>query len=92
MKRTPTGWVAKASKPWTDDDGVRADGVYVAAGFRSSYLHLTGTADDEAGPRIQLPTDAQLLRELAQCFTEMADWKEEGTGNLPAFRRARGHT
>ena len=79
MRRTRTGWVAQREDgaTWTIG-GVTADGIYIAPGPAITYIHLAGTVDDEAGPRLEIPTDAALLRELATAFKEIAEWREKG--------------
>lgn len=76
MRRVRTGWVAQlgAGKSWIIE-GVRADGVYIAPNARVTYVHLAGSSDGEAGPRLALPTDPVLLMELAEAFQELAEWR-----------------
>lgn len=83
MRRTKTGWVAQREdgETWTID-GVTADGIYIAPTPGITYVHLAGTIDEEAGPRLEIPTDAVLLRELATTFNEIARWRENGAWGL----------
>jgi hypothetical protein len=79
MRRVKTGWVAQREKgaSWKLD-GIKADGIYICPTAGITYIHLAGTKDGEAGPRLEIPTDAVLLRELATAFEELAEWRERG--------------
>jgi hypothetical protein len=79
VRRTKTGWVAQREhgERWSIA-GVAADGIYISPTAAVTYIHLAGTRDGEAGPRLEIPTDATLLRELATAFEELADWRDKG--------------
>lgn len=78
MRRVKTGWVAqrKAGKTFSAEGG-QSDGIYIAVTPAICFLHYAGDAG-VTGPLMKIPTDAHLLRELAEAFEEIADWRERG--------------
>lgn len=77
MLRPKTGWVAqRADEGSWCIDGVEASGIYISYGHTKAFLHYSGSADENAQISLAIPCDSHLLRELAEAFTELADFKD----------------